>query len=313
MPIVRPTFAKPSTTTESRVLGPTGDPIPVLESRFPQWVDDDCGVPAHWDDAGSGMRVSSVGPVVLLDVTIPDAAFMPATQLRAEVSRAYRHLTRWLASSGRVAVRFWNYIPGIGEALGQGLDRYMVFNAGRYEAFESGVARPESFEPPLATASAVGVGGSDLVIHCMATDAPGIPVENPRQTSSWRYSSRFGPMPPCFARAVVTTLMDRPTLLIAGTASIVGEESLHEGDVPAQFDETMRNLDAIVRAASPAGVGDPLSRLVHLRAYATTDEVARLVRDRLAASFPDARSIQVFRAQICRPELLVEIEGVAEV
>jgi chorismate lyase/3-hydroxybenzoate synthase len=313
MPIVRPQFAKPSTLTDPRVLGLQSDPIPALEPRFPQWLDDEFGMPARWDDAGSGMRVSSAGPLLLLAVTIPQAVLMPAGRLRAEVSRAYRDLTRWLASSDRVAIRFWNYVPGIGDAMGQGLDRYMVFNAGRYEAFDGGDERPDSFERSLATASAVGVGGSDLVIHCMATDAPGIPVENPRQTPSWRYSRRFGPMPPCFARAIVTTLMDRPTLLIAGTASIVGEASLHEGDAPAQFAETLRNLAAIIHAAAPDSVRDPLSRLVHLRAYAITNDVARMVRDRLTASCPDARSIEVSRAQVCRPELLLEIEGVAEV
>jgi chorismate lyase/3-hydroxybenzoate synthase len=303
--------------TEPRVLGPQHDPIPALEPHFPQWVDNVVGSQARWVDVGPCMRAAGVESLVLIEVTVPQATLMPAEQLRAEVSCAYRRITRWLAARGRVPIRFWNYIPAIGEAMGDGLDRYMVFNAGRYDAFDHALSRvAEAFGPSIATASAVGVGGSDLVIHGLASDAPGIPVENPRQTSSWRYSKRFGPMPPCFARAVVTTLRARPTLLIAGTASIVGEESLHEGDVDAQLAETLRNIGAIITAApaaSPSGVQEPFARLVHLRAYATTDDVARQVRLRLEACSPNARSIEVLRARVCRPELLLEIEGVADV
>jgi chorismate lyase/3-hydroxybenzoate synthase len=290
----------------------------MLEPHFPRWIDHVVGSQAPWVDVGPCMRVAGVESLVLIEVTVPQAALMPAEQLRAEVSHAYRRLTRWLSARGRAPIRFWNYIPMIGEAMGDGLDRYMVFNAGRYEAFDRGPSRAsEAFGPSIATAaSAVGVAGSDLVIHGLASDAPGIPVENPRQTSSWRYSRRFGPMPPCFARAVVTTLRARPTLLIAGTASIVGEESLHEGDVDAQLAETLRNIGAIITAAltaSSTSVQEPFARLVHLRAYATTEDVARQVRRRLEACSPNARSIEVLRAQVCRPELLLEIEGVADV
>src|SRR6185503_5831087 len=94
----------------------------------------------------------------------------------------------------------------------------------------------------LPAASAVGIAGPDLVIDCLASASGGAPVENPRQIAPWQYSRRYGPKPPCFARGTVTRLNDRRMLLIGGTASIVGEESRHPGDLTAQVGELLINL-----------------------------------------------------------------------
>ena len=116
-------------------------------------------------------------------------------------------------------------------------------------------------------------------------------------------------MPPCFARAVVTSLAGRSTLLIAGTASVVGEDSRHPGDMVAQLDETLRNIGATVDAAPGTAVPtavDPLARLVDLRAYATTDEVAHHVRQRLRVCCPNARRSRASCSGV-PAELLLEI------
>ncbi len=174
-------------------------------------------------------------------------------------------------------VRFWAFIPGIHDDLGAGLDRYMSFNAGRYGAFAQHYGHPSSFGGSIPTASAVGIQGDQFVLHCLASDEPGRAVENPRQVSAYHYSRRFGPMPPCFARA---TLLQghshQPLLLVGGTASITGEESRHAGNIEAQAGETFRNLASVVAAAtgyrvsenaSRANVHDFLAAFRHLRVY----------------------------------------------
>ncbi len=80
-------------------------------------------------------------------------------------------------------VRFWAFVPGIHEPLGAGLDRYMAFNAGRYGAFAARFGRAPSFTRSIPTGSAVGVEDDRLLLHCVAADEPGVPVENPRQIS----------------------------------------------------------------------------------------------------------------------------------
>ena len=188
-----------------------------------------------------------------------------------------------------------------------GLDRYMVFNAGRHDAYSEQ-------HGALGTASAVGIKGSDLSIHCLALEEPGTPVENPRQTPAWQYSARYGPLPPCFSRATIVELAGRRTLLIGGTASVVGEDSRHAGQFDAQVEETLLNLEALVRTAdgNHRDARAPLHRLVDLRVYVTSAAQAERVRELLVNRCPRARTIAVALAQVCRRELLVEIEGVAE-
>src|SRR5204863_3797675 len=140
--------------------------------------------------------------------------------------------------------------------LGPGLSRYMVFNAGRFAALRGAGAAPGTGEDVLLpTATGVGHHQRDLLVCCLALASPGKPVENPRQVPAYRYSARYGPLPPCFARAMEVVLPSgvrrtgrTPSLLIGGTASVVGEDSLHAGDLGLQFEETCANLRSLIAA-----------------------------------------------------------------
>src|SRR5262249_25234544 len=151
----------------------------------------------------------------------------------------------------RHPIRFWNHVPFITEPADAGRDNYMVFNAGRFRAMTrwlGGDGDANRFDRDVATASATGHWGRDLVIPCVATDAPGVAVTNPRQVAPYHYSQRFGPLPPCFARA--TKLTDPPgLLLVGGTASVRGEDSVHTDDLASQVSETFLNLASLTRAA----------------------------------------------------------------
>jgi chorismate lyase/3-hydroxybenzoate synthase len=273
----------------------------------PRWVDELLGGSAPGDTCHGRVDIRTCGSTAHATTRIGDAVHLGAEELRAHVASAYRAVIYSLTKIGRHPVRFWNFIPGIGEPMVDGLDRYMVFNAGRYDTYGDHVGA-------LGTASAVGIKGSDLFIHCLALDQRGTPVENPRQTPAWQYSARYGPLPPCFSRATIVDLAGRRTLLIGGTASVVGEDSRHTGEFDAQVEETLLNLDALVRTAdgNQRDARAPLHRLVDLRVYVTSAEQAERVRELLVNRCPRARTIAVALAQVCRRELLVEIEGVAE-
>jgi enamine deaminase RidA (YjgF/YER057c/UK114 family) len=207
-------------------------------------------------------------------------------------------------------VRLWNHIPGIRRTNAQGLDRYMAFNAGRFAACSEWFGSPDAFDRLLPTASAVGHGGTDLVVHLLAADAPGTAVENPRQVPSYRYSRRFGPRPPCFARATTVRWEDDdrgPTVLVGGTASIRGEETMHRGDLPAQARETFDNLAALARAAG----ADGLAAFESLRVYYVHQADRQTIERMTAEAFPHLADVEYVKADLCRPDLLVEIEGVA--
>lgn len=200
-------------------------------------------------------------------------------------------------------LRLWNYVPRINEVT-HGLERYRQFNVGRQRAFVE--AGRDAFEGAPA-ACAVGTSGHDLAIRFLAARTPPLPVENPRQVSAYRYSVAFGPRSPTFSRAALADAgSGRVALFVSGTASIVGETSMHPGDPRAQLEETLRNLEAVIDAAtlrcSVRFTPADFDWVAYLRDPAHLGPI----RGRLAAW---AESVVPLQADICRRELLVEVEG----
>ena len=137
-------------------------------------------------------------------------------------------------------------------------------------------------------------------------------IENPRQTSAWRYPRDYGEKPPSFARASLVRAGDAGWLFVSGTASIVGFESRHVGDVPAQFAEARVNLDAVVAAAAQsAGVDAARLRPRNFKLYWSRAEDA-LAHVALAAQLSALAPTQVLHGMVCRRELAVEIEALYE-
>jgi chorismate lyase/3-hydroxybenzoate synthase len=149
-----------------------------------------------------------------------------------------------------------------------------------------------------------------MVIAFLAGKAHSRPIENPRQVSAYRYPEQYGPRGPTFARAAYVVWGGCEQLYISGTASIVGHESRHPGDAPAQLDETLRNLQSLQRAAEDvAGTRTWEQRLfkVYVRPGTSLHDTER----RLRQTFGEDADVMVVEAEICRRELLVEIEGLA--
>ncbi len=241
----------------------------------------------------------------LVSGTIAAAVFLPAAALRDQVARLYGDLLHEIRRQQRHCVRVWNFVPDIHGLLGDE-NRYMTFNAGRFAAYCEWFGGADRFPGALPTASAVGAHSEALSIHMLAADDPGLALENPRQIPAYRYSRRYGRRPPCFSRA--TRL--GATVLIGGTASILRQQSEHQGDLDGQARETLRNIESLIGAASRSGSEglDALRSLrVHVRHADDTAGIQRAV-DRLAPGVP---VVEYVEACLCRRELLVEIEGVA--
>jgi chorismate lyase/3-hydroxybenzoate synthase len=274
--------------------------------RLPPWVMDlfdGRDWTARTQEALRLERVSAPGHE-LIRITLAGARLMNADELQSRTAGAYAALFQALGPQ-HYPVRFWNFVPAIHEDMGGGRDRYMVFNAGRFSAFERRYGGRGAFDRNVATASAVGCGGKDLVIACLAADAPGEPVDNPRQIKPYDYSRRFGPLPPCFARA---TLVRPALLLTGGTASIRGEESVHVGDLQGQLAETFENLSALLCSA---GFGSSLERYRELRVYHPDPAHGPRLRTLIEGALPRLERLEMVNMDLCRAELLVEIEGVA--
>jgi len=247
-------------------------------------------------------------------VRVPDAHHLPDLELQHATTEAYRLVRQGLDDGdAHYPVRFWNFIPGIVNAAGAGLDRYMVFNAGRFAAFADWfhAADRNLLAPHIATATGVGHAGNDLIVHALGDRLPGKPVENPRQCAAYRYSQTYGPLPPCFARATVIAQNDSAhrQVIVGGTSSIIGEDSVHVGDLSAQTRETLTNIEALLHESGANG----LKSLRCIRVYHVQADHAQSIFDEVSAALPHlAGKIEMMHAPLCRPDLGVEIEGLAD-
>lgn len=257
---------------------------------------------------------------IVVSETFDAPTDMSAAGFQRAVTDAYRAIfTQLAAHPGLRAVRLWAFLPGIHVDLGGGLDRYMAFNLGRHEAFAAHFGAPAFQRGAIPTASAVGVPGATFHLHCLAVDEVGTAIENPRQVPAYRYSQRFGPRPPSFARAtLLTASAAQPLLLVGGTASITGEDSHHTGDVAAQMRETLLNLASVIAAsedrripATDADVDGLLARYHDLRVYYPRPADRAVLAAMLTPRVSRHCHIDLVPATLCRAELLVEIEGVA--
>ncbi len=211
-------------------------------------------------------------------------------------------------TDGLVLHRFWNFIPQINQPVGE-LDRYMCFCTGRARAF-SNPTNPFTGEE-LPPASAVGTHGDHLCVVFVAGPESLTPVENPLQVPAYEYPPKYGPRSPSFARAGVIDATR--TLLISGTASIRGSESLHPGDFESQARTALENIQAVSEAAGcPEWLAGGGTHRSTVRVY-VKDAGARLQH---AAWFErhlpvGIEQINFIQADICRAELLLELEACA--
>ena len=229
--------------------------------------------------------------------------------LQAASEEAYRCLFRLLEAQELPHLwRVWNYLADInGES--NGLERYRQFNIGRQDAFLE-FSRGATGNVPAACA--LGLAGGPLSIAFMAGATPAVPVENPRQVSAYNYPAEYGPRSPTFSRAALVYPPGREILFVSGTASIVGHQTVHPGDVVAQCRESLANVAAVVEEASRLArsgayaLGE-LSYRVYVRAAASQPVVAATLAPLLGAE----ADIVYVEADICRHDLLLEIEATA--
>ncbi len=216
---------------------------------------------------------------------------------------AYADLFDLLDRSGYpFLLRAWNYFPGINDA-GRGIERYREFNVGRHEAFcQKGRLIEEGNVP---AACAIGTRRGGLVICFLAGRNKGMAIENPRQVNAYRYPGKYGPKSPTFSRGMLVG----DALLISGTASIVGSETMHPGDVMRQLEETLENLRTVGSMARQAGFVAEDFRGLCLNVYLRSREDFDSVRKRLEIEFGPHAKIFCMQAEICRTDLLVEIEA----
>ena len=207
-------------------------------------------------------------------------------------------------------LRLWNYLPGINADEG-GMERYRQFNSGRQVAFLD--AGRSAFEGAPA-ACAIGTRTGPFCVRFLAGRVPVVPIENPRQVPAYHYPADYGPRSPTFSRAALFDAeAGQLALLISGTASIVGHASLHPGDVAAQTRETLANLQEVIEAAHTRGTArfdlSTLECTVYVRHAEHAPQIRAVLEAAVGAQAPAVKTAVYLEADVCRADLLVEIEA----
>jgi chorismate lyase/3-hydroxybenzoate synthase len=228
---------------------------------------------------------------------------------RLASERIYAEVFRCLATLGFAhLIRIWNYLPEINREVG-GLERYRQFNEARQRAFKAFRGQVNG-NVPAACALGSPPGGS-LVVYFLAGADEGVAIESPRQIAAYNYPPQYGAFSPTFARATLTRASAQPMLFVSGTSSVVGHRTVHAGNVLAQTRETLINIRALVAEANRiAGRQLFAAEQLKYKAYLRHPADMRIVVDELRRALRPAEPIVYLNADVCRNDLLVEIEAV---
>ncbi len=219
----------------------------------------------------------------------------PLVNAEADSYELYRELLTAPELQGLSIARLWNFVPEINQGNGDD-EVYRQFCLGRFRAFQtSGVQ-----QYPAATA--VGATGDKLQVYVLCTPQKVLLGENPLQTPAWQYPRQYGPASPSFARVSHVLASDNapPLWFVSGTAAVIGHESQHALDVRAQTTLSLENIAQLVPNSAK-----PLYLKVYIRNTTDTAGIEAEVQ-RLHPNVP----LCLLQADICRRDLLVEIEAV---
>jgi chorismate lyase/3-hydroxybenzoate synthase len=247
------------------------------------------------------------GVIELAEASI--SALASETPLQHATETAYKQILTLLRDLNYPFVyRFWNYLADI-NGVSHGLERYRQFNLGRQDAF---LACGREVAGGLPAACALGVNQGALKIAFLAGQVKATAIENPRQISAYQYPQQYGPRSPTFSRANLLCLPQQEILFLSGTASIVGHETVHHGDAKGQTREAMANLQALVNEANNLSKKKFELAEVFYRIYVRHAEDVLSIQNEMSHIIGAAFKATFLRADICRQDLLLEIEATLE-
>ncbi len=240
------------------------------------------------------------------------AAFhLPEAPAYADATEAaYADALELTDALGYRPFRIWHYISGLNEPNAAGLEVYRDFCIGRARVLEGlGITH----DMPAATV--IGARGDGIVCYLLAhRSGTQVNLENPRQVPAYHYPRQYGLKSPNFARATHLTTESTEHLFVSGTASILGHQTKHSGDVAAQCRLALENVAHVIGngnlfAHDLAG-GHALTDLASVKVYVRHRADIPVVREICEAALAATAEVAYLNADICRADLLVELEGV---
>ena len=235
------------------------------------------------------------------------AALLDDSQIDQATEDAYSLLFEKISEWGYpYLIRTWNFFPNI--TSGQGAyDNYQLFCSGRARAYEKAAIQPITY--PAATV--IGTLQPGLFIYFIASKSNGVGIENSQQVSAFNYPREYSQDPPLFSRALLHRNRQQEILFISGTASITGHSTQYAHDVNRQIEVCIGNIENLLSTAiaehgfSSSTLQECANIKVYLRHANDLDTIRTHIRLYLGPAVP----VYFLHGEMCRPDLLVEIEA----
>jgi len=222
-------------------------------------------------------------------------------------------------------VRQWNYIPRLVEEVdveGKTFQNYQIFNEIRQKYYSY-------YKKKSGYPAATGIGSSNGVVtisFIAVSDSlceGSYELSNPNQTDASNNGQavlisdpllKLQKKTPLFERGKVMCETEQSIFFISGTASILGQETVHIGDVAGQTEQTIQNITSLMSPDSSKGAAQIIDmncskELAYLRVYIKDKSDFPIVRQICEKEYGVNRCINYVEAEVCRTNLLVEIEG----
>lgn len=222
-------------------------------------------------------------------------------------------------------IRQWNYVGEIlsNETIdGSKRQHYQMFNETRSEFYGKYRTRTD-----FPAATGIGMKYLGVCIDSFAVNGNEnlkiIPISNPQQSESYKYGQQVlvgdpgcrlkKNQPPQFERAKLIALKNAARLIISGTASIIGQKTVAIDDVEEQTRVTIKNIELLanpetIRHHCPDIKSIP-DKYSYIRVYVKYNEDISRVRKICNETFGSETPATYVVADICRDNLLVEIEA----
>ncbi len=242
---------------------------------------------------------------------------------------AFRQLNGILREEGMDfsdIIRQWNYIEQITTTViydHSPSQHYQIFNDVRSKQYQ-----PASFKNGYPAATGIGMDFGGIIIDMIAAkfedEGSVVAIKSPVQLDAYSYSKEvladnnlmtdFCKTTPKFERAKIVRTPSNNCIFISGTAAISGQESLQQLCPETQTEMTIQNILSLISTDNlqKHGIsGYEKANINFLRVYVKYPKDIPAVRSVCLKYFSQI-PISFVVADICRSELLVEIEGQAE-
>jgi len=221
-------------------------------------------------------------------------------EIKKKIAKQYNDFFLISKKKKMTVLKIWHYLPKLLHDYDNKKTNYSLLCEARESIYKLIYT---NCNYPAATV--IGIKGENILIYFLSAVCKKYQaIENTRQVSAYNYPMNIFLEKPMFSRAVSIMPKDSMTsmIFVSGTASIKGYESVHGKNMLRQLNETLENYNTFFE--------DKKNLLNIARVYVsnTDDNNVQLVSSVLNKKFGE-NNYALLKGDICRSELLIEIEG----